>query len=84
MTHPSSSLTKEARAVILAVERALKSHLRLIKKRAHLTTLVAFLERLRSDLREGRTEAVRADIKKLNSLTRGFVRRVIVKKRKAR
>lgn len=72
---------KQARAALAATERALKKHVNLIKDKPRVASVVATMERLRGHLFSGNDDAVRADVKRLNSLTRGFARRAMKKTR---
>ena len=67
----------EGRAVIRASEKALKKHLGLIKKRKHIASVVAMIERLRADIRGDDPEVVYVHIARLNDLTQGFAGHVL-------
>ena len=62
----------EAQEIIRASEKALKKHINLIKKREHISSVVAMIERLRADIRGSDPEIVYEHIAKLNDLTKGF------------
>ena len=62
----------EAQEIIRACEKALKKHIQLIKKRKHVSSIVATLERLKDDTRGDDPQAIYEHIAKLNQLTRGF------------
>ncbi len=62
----------EAAEVIRASEKALKKHIGLIKKKEHIASIVAMIERLRADLRGGDAETIYDHIARLNDLTKGF------------
>ncbi len=62
----------EAREVILASEKALKKHISLIKKKDHLSSVVAMIERLRADISGTDPRIIYEHIAKLNELTQGF------------
>lgn len=69
----------EAQKVIRATERALKQHIRLIKKRERIATIVAMIEQLRGDAKGTDPQVIRGRIEKLNELTKGFAGRVLKK-----
>ena len=62
----------EAQEIIRACEKALKKHIQLIKKRRHVASIVATLERLKVDMRGDDPAMIYEHIAKLNQLTRGF------------
>ena len=62
----------EAQEVIRVCEKALVKHIQLVKKRKHVSSIVATLERLKNDMRSDNPEAIYEHIAKLNQLTRGF------------
>lgn len=62
----------EAKEVIRASEKALKKHLGLIKKKEHISSIVAMIERLRADVLGNDPEPIYEHITKLNDLTKGF------------
>ena len=62
----------EAQEIIRACEKALKKHIQLIKKRKHVASIVATLERLKSDMLSDDTSVIYERIERLNQLTRGF------------
>jgi hypothetical protein len=62
----------EAKEVIRVSEKALKKHISLIKKRQHVASVVAMIERLRADVRGDDPGILYEHIAKLNELTRGF------------
>ena len=67
----------EGREVIRASEKALKKHLGLIKKRKHISSIVAMIERLRADIRGNDPQIVYEHIARLNDLTQGFAEHVL-------
>ena len=62
----------EARGIIRVCEKALKKHIQLIKKKRHVTSIVAALERLKDELHGDDPEAIYEHVAKLNELTHGF------------
>ncbi|GEM_PF-4971661 len=62
----------EAEEVIRASEKALKKHMGLIKKKEHIASVVATIERLRADVSGDDPQIIYEHIAKLNELTRGF------------
>ena len=77
--HPSEFSLADAAAkiVILKTEKALQKHIRLIKNRKRMTTVVATLERLKSSLRERDVAGMRQWIRQLDQLTQGFAERAV-------
>ena len=67
----------EAVEVIRASEKALKKHINLIKKREHIASIVAMIERLREDIRGNDPRMIYEHIAKLNDLTKGFAGHVL-------
>lgn len=74
---------EDARRIIQSAEKALKKHIRLIKKRERVSSVVAMIERLRGDLGKSDAKTIWEHIKKLNALTQGFARRALKKKNAA-
>ncbi len=70
-----AKVKKDAERIIQAVEKALKKHIRLIKKRERISSIVAMIERLRGDIRSGDAKGILGHIRKLNELTKGFAGR---------
>lgn len=73
---------RRARKVLQATEKALKRHIGLIKKREKITSVVATLEELRADIRDGSLKTLRRHMVKLNRLTAGFADHVLTGRRK--
>jgi len=71
----------EAEAAVRAVEKALKKHVGLVKKRRRITSIVAMIEKLRGDLWKQDLAAARRHLKEFNELTSGFVGRVLSRKK---
>ena len=69
----------DARVVIAALEKALKKHISLVKKRERVASIVAYIERLRGDLASNDVVAIRKTVAKLNELTSGFVKHMLKK-----
>ena len=67
----------EAEQVIRATQKALKKHIGLIKKREHIPSIVAMIERLRADMRGKDAALIYEHINILNQLTRGFAGHVL-------
>ncbi len=67
----------EAEQVIRASEKALKKHINLIKKKEHIASIVAMIERLRADLQGDDVRMIYEHIAKLNDLTQGFAGHVL-------
>ena len=67
----------EAIEVIRVSELALKKHIRLIKKREHISSIVALIERLRGDIKQGDPKVIYGHIEELNNLTGGFAAHAI-------
>ncbi len=67
----------EAGEVIRASEKALKKHISLIKKKEHIASIVAMIERLRADIRGNDPPRIYEHIAKLNDLTQGFAGHVL-------
>ena len=72
-----SQARRDAKDVIRATEKALKKHLSLVKKREHISSIVAIIEQLRGDMRGSDAGLIRGHISKLNELTKGFVIRTL-------
>ena len=77
----TEKLIAKTEAVIRATEKALKKHLGLVKKKEHISSIVATIERLRWDIREKDFEKIHQHLQKLNDLTKGFSERVARKKK---
>ena len=67
----------EAVEVIRVSQKALKKHISLIKKKEHISHIVATIERLRADVRGEDVQIIYEHIAKLNDLTRGFAGHVL-------
>ena len=70
-------LSVQSKKIIQKTEKALRRHIRLIKKRERITTVVATLEKLKGSLRDEDIVAVRKYIKRLDQLTKGFAQRAL-------
>ena len=62
----------EAEEIIRVSEKALKKHISLIKKKEHMASVVAMIERLRADVSGNDPQMIYEHIAKLNDLTQGF------------
>mgnify|MGYP003393358004 CR=1 FL=1 len=77
-------LRSQALEMISVTKKGLHKHIRLVKNPKRLASIVATVEMLRGDVREGNAAALREHMARLQKLTQGFAGHRLIREAKRR